>query len=206
MHSPRRVGIVVGRVHLHSLIKAIAAGDARWWNYWRIDHPQITPDLRGVDLRGVNLSLANFSGVNLSGANLSGTNLYHANLRNADLRGATLVETVLCEADMSGANLCRADLRWANLTQANLSYADCRTADLSWADLSRSNLRETNLNGSILRETEFSNTQKDPSRALKMSARLTLGVTRLERAALRLIRRRMSVSVTILSRRSDLPL
>jgi len=96
------------------------------WNRWRLENPEIEPDLSWADLRWANLR----------GANLSGANLMRADLRWANLSGANLIGADLIGADLSGADLSRADLSWAKLSWANLSGADLRLANLGWANLS----------------------------------------------------------------------
>ncbi len=63
------------------------------WNGWRLDHPDLRP--------------------NLSGANLSRDYLFEANLSDADLMGADLSHACLI-----GANLSRSNLSGANLCGA----------------------------------------------------------------------------------------
>jgi hypothetical protein len=60
----------------------------REWNRWRVENPQVTPDLAGAGLRGVNLS---------------GANLAEANLKGADLRGAVLSGCMLIGAELTAA-------------------------------------------------------------------------------------------------------
>lgn len=90
------------------------------WNQWRIDNPDMEPDL---------------SGANLSKADLYGANLIEANLSGSDLNGANLSEAIIFKADLSGANLSGADLSGANLNLANLINAVFRKATLTGASL-----------------------------------------------------------------------
>jgi uncharacterized protein YjbI with pentapeptide repeats len=125
------------------------------WNAWRKEHPQVTPDLRGVDLHGAKLRNANLLGADLHAAKLAGAdlqgallgeaNLYFADLRGADLTEAILIRTDLGEADLDGANLMRASLHGADLQSA-----DFRGADLTNADLTEAMLVHTNLDHAIL--------------------------------------------------------
>lgn len=171
---------MANKEHFQPLVKAIATSDSQSWNYWRIDHHNLTPDLNAVDLREVSLCFANFSETNLSDANLSRTNLFHADLRNANLSRANLRSTNLCEADLSGANLRWADLTEADLRNADLSDADLRHADLSGADMTGANLRGTNLSTALLDVEAF----KRPRNWFGA------GVSRIEKAALRLVKRK----------------
>ena len=56
---------------------AILSSDVRTWNEWRLEYPNVTPDL---------------SGANLMRKKLSGAALDYADLSNADLDGADLVD------------------------------------------------------------------------------------------------------------------
>jgi Pentapeptide repeats (8 copies) len=56
---------------------AILKKGADAWNRWRVENPDIRPDLTHADLSGANLK-----GVYLSDADLKG-----ANLKGADLKG-----------------------------------------------------------------------------------------------------------------------
>src|SRR3954464_8450092 len=60
------------------------------WNAWRLENPDVSPDLSEANLFGANLFGANLSGTNLSKANLSGANLSGARLTGANLSGANL--------------------------------------------------------------------------------------------------------------------
>ena len=53
------------------------------WNRWRLENPEVIPDLTDAGL----------SGANLSGANLSGADLSRATLADADLTDADLLES-----------------------------------------------------------------------------------------------------------------
>ncbi len=110
------------------------------WNQWRIDHPNLRPDLSGVNLSQDYLFEANLSDTNLSGANLSracliGADLSRANLRGANLRGAYLSRANLLYANLRQAQLVGASLRETNLSNADLFEAQIVGADLALADL-----------------------------------------------------------------------
>jgi uncharacterized protein YjbI with pentapeptide repeats len=83
------------------------------WNAWRVENPDIPPDLSKANLHEANLHEANLHEANLSRANLSGADLLGANLSGADLLGANLSGANFFRADLSGANLSGAELRGA---------------------------------------------------------------------------------------------
>jgi uncharacterized protein YjbI with pentapeptide repeats len=161
--------------HYRMLLPAIASGNCRKWNYWRIDHPQILPNLMAVELSEVKLPYINLSKADLSRANLCGTKLFHANLRKADFSRAILQNADLREADLSGAYLREANLVDADLRHANLNGADLTGARLEGADLTGASLRGARFSDSVATEKIHWNT----------------GVSRFERAALRLLKPRL---------------
>ena len=118
--------------HLAQLDKGTAA-----WNTWRIENPDLRPDL---NLRRTRLSNASLVNAAIMDADLSGATLMGADLRQAALTRSTLIETNLSAATLQGAELDDANLRGANLSRANLQSASLRytilvDADFSGADL-----------------------------------------------------------------------
>jgi uncharacterized protein YjbI with pentapeptide repeats len=130
------------------------------WNNWRLQHPEIRPDLSRVDLRrgklkGVNLRQVSLSETDLSWADLSGVNLSWTTLSESDLRRAKLIRTNLRgihlgEANLSGADLSKATLMWGYLRGANMSRASLCGANLQSANLGETNLEGANLEGANL--------------------------------------------------------
>ena len=113
------------------------------WNQWRIEHPNLRPDLSGANLSQDYLFEANLSGTNLSGANLSRACLIGANLSRANLSGANLRGAYLSRANLLYANLRQAQLVGASLRETNLSNADLFEAEIKDADLALANLTGT---------------------------------------------------------------
>ena len=133
------------------------------WNQWRLEHPEIQPDLNGTDLRGTDLREADLSGADFRTANLSKANLREANLDKANLCSAKLNKTNLSKVKLTGAYLTRALLSGASLSKANLREANLDKANLSGvnlyrANLSRANLSETNLHMTIFNRTDLNET------------------------------------------------
>ncbi len=132
------------------------------WDRWRMEHPEIHPDLSDVDqdlsqrfIRGVPMD-----GANLRDVNLAGTWLKYKSLKNTDLRGANLERAYLRladlqGADLSGANLHEAILDQAHLEGANLSKTQLWGASLFEANLRRANLSDANLTNSDLTKADF---------------------------------------------------
>lgn len=115
---------------------AILSRGTEAWNRWRIEHPDVTPDLihaqlRGTDLRGINLSEANIIRASLSGANLAGGDFRRTNLNWSNFAGVDFSGADFRVADLSQANLSNANLRGSNLSEANLNGADLKGANLT---------------------------------------------------------------------------
>jgi hypothetical protein len=106
-----------------------------FWNGWRSEHPEITPDLSDSNIKIRELAGVNFERVNLRGALMPGANLRKANLKNADLSGADLMESNLEGAVFTGANLQSANMMGANLKGARLKKANLSETILYRADL-----------------------------------------------------------------------
>jgi uncharacterized protein YjbI with pentapeptide repeats len=128
-------------------------------NKWRVDHPDVIPDLSDADLRR---------------ADLRGADLSRANFGRADLHGADLSRADLGRADFSAANLSSASLGEANVSEAKLS-----DADLTRAALYETNFGAANLQGAKgLAECEFSGPCVLDHRAIQLSGRLPLSFLR----------------------------
>ncbi len=102
------------------------------WNKWRVQNPEIEPDLSKAKLLGAILDGADLSRADLTEANLTHAFLHEANLSHAILTGATLIGTNFCKA-----HLCHAKLNGADLHRANLDRSDLTGANLSDANLER---------------------------------------------------------------------
>lgn len=147
--------------HLKILKKGVEA-----WNKWRIDNPQISPDLSGADLNGADLrnayldsailSRANLGGANLERAYLSMADLTEADLTKADLFNVKLVKAELSKAVLSKTNLMDASIKYANLNRADLSSAVVVDADLTLAKLSGAILRGALLHDSVFKLANLS--------------------------------------------------
>ena len=146
------------------------------WNQWRIEHPEIEPDLAGADLSGMKLNEVNFSDTDLRRTDLTQTDFRGGNLVRADLRTANIKkasfnlaklseanfseayirESDLSETDLRKAYFIRTDLVRVDLWEANLNRADFRWAYLIGADLKRANLIDADLRWAYLSEVNLS--------------------------------------------------
>ncbi|WP_242038986.1 pentapeptide repeat-containing protein [Anabaena lutea] len=136
---------------------AILSKGVEVWNKWRLENPNITPDLRENDFWGGDLSSFNLRDADICGATLSNCTLLKADLRN----------TKLYRADLSGADLYIADLRNADIREANLFMADLRKCDFTAANLSGAflinsriidvNFRLANITGAYIKDWLINN-------------------------------------------------
>jgi len=129
---------------------ALLKQGAAAWNAWRLENPDIRPDLSKANLIEADLSGAELGMANLSMANLSMANLRGANLSEADLTGADLIK-----ADLDGAMLLFTNLRGANLSGANLHLALLIATNFIRANLSGANLTGASLQAAILVDADF---------------------------------------------------
>ncbi len=128
------------------------------WNSWRLDSPEVRPDLAEIEAPNANLARADLSNSVLRESNLAGVDLSGADLSGADLSGADLYE-----AKLRAANLLRADL-----SGANLAGVDLQEANLRGALLDRTHLQEARWNGTRLAFTVLADV--DLSRVVGLEA------------------------------------
>jgi uncharacterized protein YjbI with pentapeptide repeats len=93
---------------------------------WRLENPEVKPDLSRA-----NFFQANLSGVDISGAYLYQANLNRANLSDANLRGADLSDAILSRASLGGARLRKSLLKGADLPDADFSHAKVNNLKMS---------------------------------------------------------------------------
>lgn len=105
------------------------------WNAWRLNSPDVYPDLQDADLSKLKLK-----GYDLQRANMVNANMFGANLQDANLTGAFLLFARPFAALLSGANF---------------SHAHLGSADLRKAMLSRTIFYRTNLDRTVFSEAEF---------------------------------------------------
>ena len=132
--------------HLDILTQGIDA-----WNAWRLQHPNIRPNLSGAELAGMRLRGPDPVRANLAQADLRGADLTKAGLRSVSLDGTDLRETRL-KADLREAWLSRADLRGADLRGALLRQAHFTSADLSNANFAEVSASDVDFNYARLDE------------------------------------------------------
>jgi uncharacterized protein YjbI with pentapeptide repeats len=131
--------------------EALLRGDSMTWNQWRLERPDIRPDLRGLSWPGCDLNLYNLSFSDLRGATLYGGSFSHSFFEGTDLEEANLNSTYLFSGNFEGANLKRADLSAANLMRAVLTDSDISGVKLVETVFGGTNLR----NASGLDNCEF---------------------------------------------------
>jgi uncharacterized protein YjbI with pentapeptide repeats len=140
-------------------INILSSGPGEW-DRWRLENPDVRPDLSGayltnVEFLGSRLSLTNLSDADLSWATLVDAELSRCNFDNADLSGAlcggaNILASSFRNANLSNASLFGVSLINSSLQGATLEGADLRNANLSGATLQGANLRSAQLNQAIL--------------------------------------------------------
>ncbi|MDP4999197.1 MAG: toll/interleukin-1 receptor domain-containing protein [Saprospiraceae bacterium] len=131
--------------HLEYLLRGVS-----YWNSWRLQEPELKPDLSDIRLGNQSLENANLQGVNLSGSVFVGTNLNFANLRDADLRRVSWEKVSALGADFSGA-----DFGDSHLKLCNFSMAILLQTQLSGTTLVDCDFTETILHGVNLDKVNF---------------------------------------------------
>ncbi len=116
-------------------------------------------DLRGRDLRFADLSRCNLLNGLLQDVRLNGANLWDAMLNGANLNSAKLNGVHLWDAELNGANL-----SYAELNGADLSYAMLNGADLRQAELNGAYLDSAQLNGADLTMAELNGASLDSAK------------------------------------------
>jgi uncharacterized protein YjbI with pentapeptide repeats len=132
--------------------------DVLAWNKWRVENPDIEPDLIGANLEKIDLRAVEtekgLASINLGRAHLQGAILSRAHLENALLYKAHLEGANLRYAHLEGASLWVAYLEGANLLHAHLEGAKLNYAHINWANLEMADVREANM-----RDTDLENTR-----------------------------------------------
>jgi len=147
------------------------------WNRWRLENPQILPDLGCADLCRELYSIWSntpsevefpwikrenkVSGPILNDIDFSHCNMYRVNLKGAHLAGANfehamLHEACLADAFLVGAVMKSCDLVSACLEEATLDAVDFREASLISTNLRSSHLSQADIRGANLRYAELS--------------------------------------------------
>ncbi len=148
-------------LHASELRKGVVA-----WNQWRLQNPDVQPDLSGTDLRGIRLCGgdrdADHYGSLLAGESQRLSEVFRdgANLKAVSFRGANLVDANLCYCDLTGADLSetimsRALLCSSRLVGANLFWASLDKVDANNAEFDRCNLDRVNFGGADLAAARF---------------------------------------------------
>lgn len=157
------------------------------WNKWRMENPNISPDLChielnssdfcAVNLMGTDFDYACLGGARLEGVNLSGASFRGANLGNSERYRANVIEiendvrASLSRTVLEGANFMDAYLRGVDFTDAHLRYAQFLCADLAYAYLKNADLNGTYLEYVNLDKTRLVNA--DLNEAIMKGVRIT---------------------------------
>ena len=118
------------------------------WNQWRVDNPDIKPNLKNADLRGMDLGLGNFNNTDFSGAKLKNSEFFHSDFIRANLSFLDLRRTYLEKADFESALMTGVDLRGVHLSKVSLKFSTLIYAKLGKVAITDSELFRTNFSNS----------------------------------------------------------
>ena len=142
------------------------------WNAWRMENPDIKPQLKGAvlddeRLGDLDLDEADLSYSSLVNADLGESHLDHTVLRDASLVNAKLSRAVLVRTDLSGAKLCGANFFETYLIDSILDKANLEGADLEFANLFQTSLKATNFEEALLGWTVFADVDLGSAKGLE---------------------------------------
>jgi len=107
------------------------------WNNWRLENPQINPNLSNIDFSGLICGLdgANFKntiliGCNFTGQSLEGTEFENAQLIGSSFKGANLLNTNFNSAKIEHGNFQGSYINQAKFKEANLLSVDFTNATI----------------------------------------------------------------------------
>jgi hypothetical protein len=102
------------------------------WNPWRMQSPDVRPDLKTADLSSMEVSGAMFHNTDLAQTNLSSMNFFNMTFEGSSLHAAHLHFADLRRANLRNVDLSNSNLILANLSEANLANADLTGALIGW--------------------------------------------------------------------------
>jgi hypothetical protein len=107
------------------------------WNKWRVENPDVEPDLSGIILNCALLINVNFSGTFFLKSSIVCSELPYANFTGAFLKEVNFNETALAHASFNSSVL-----TWTNFSHAKLNEADFSGADLGWTTFGNNDLSQ----------------------------------------------------------------
>jgi uncharacterized protein YjbI with pentapeptide repeats len=110
------------------------------WNAWRVQSPDVHPDLRGIDFNTSTNNLHSFQAANFKETTFDGCEVWSADLDGSDLRGSSFRD-----ADVYFCDLTNVDLRGAEMQDARIRLCDLQGANLADATMGRTELRGIDL-------------------------------------------------------------
>jgi hypothetical protein len=119
------------------------------WNQWRLENPEIRPDLAGATFLQADLANIDFENTRLGFADLEQSDLQGANLRHVDLGSSKILSCRLGNADLFGAFLFNTDFTWTDLAAVSLISADLVQTKFVSSNLSHANLAHASLEGTV---------------------------------------------------------
>lgn len=133
------------------------------WNEWRMQNPELKPDLSGLHLKDISLEGINFKSVDLSKSTLEQVNLKGALLEYANVSDSRWKEVNCAGSDCSDADFSRARLETCDFSQSDLRQTNFAGASLVSCKFIKASLDKPRFNKSILIKPIFEDIQFDKS-------------------------------------------
>jgi uncharacterized protein YjbI with pentapeptide repeats len=127
------------------------------WNQWRLENPEIRPDISGANLDKLELIRYDFKYVNFRKASFERADLSVSDLTGADLADANLLITNVDYTNFYSATFVRANLKYAKFTSSIFDNADLRNTICSGTVFSLVSCKGVNFEGAIFGSTALVN-------------------------------------------------
>lgn len=125
------------------------------WNEWRMQNPELKPDLSGLHLKYISLEDINFNSVDLSHSILEQVNLKRALLEHAKAVGSSWKEVNCAASDCSDADFSNARLETCDFSQADLWQTNFADATLVSCTFDEAILTEVDFDRATLQNIDF---------------------------------------------------
>lgn len=130
------------------------------WNKWRIDNPNINPNLVQIELENVNLQEINFVRTNLYGTKIINSKLDNSILSVSELMNASFIKSSLRRANLNFArlnnsNLDRVDFTDTDFSNVELDDSKLRSCNFSFTDFTKASLKRVEISDAIFWDTLF---------------------------------------------------
>ncbi len=149
--------------HISKLKKGL-----NYWNPWRMDNSNITPDLSNHEFSKMYLSELIFDDSNISNSFFSYCDLSEASFTNCNLNGTSFIQNNMVANDMSNSNLIKAFFHGEKLMQTILYNSNLDNCDLMFCNLFEVNAEYANFNNVRIGYTNFSDVNLNNAKNLDL--------------------------------------